>query len=90
MERFTQLKILQKYAKYLEITSWICNNDLSAFLRCLWVKTYLSKVRQHRLYDLDRSLYFVLCHLEDKYRTRDCICQYCFVYMFRIFVCILW
>ena len=34
MERFTQMKILQKHAKYLEITSWICNNDLSAFLRC--------------------------------------------------------
>lgn len=51
MERFTQMKILQKHAKYLEITSWICNNDLSAFLRCLWVKTCLSKVRQHRLHD---------------------------------------
>ena len=82
--------MLQKYAKYLETNSWICNNDLSAFLRVLCVKTYLSKVHQHRLYDLDRSFYFVLCHLEDKYRTGDCVCQHFFAYQFGIFVCILW
>jgi hypothetical protein len=71
--------MLQKYAKYLEINSWICNNDLSAFLRYSMYKD-LSDGAPTPIED--RSFYFVLCHLEDKYRTRDCICQY----HFRIFV----
>ena len=75
MERFTQMKLLQKRAKYLEITLWICNNDLSAFLRVLCGKTCPSEVFQHRLYDWIGLFNFVLCHLEDKYRTGDCICQ---------------
>lgn len=35
----------------LEIGFWICNNNISAFLRVLCGKTCLSKVRQHRLHD---------------------------------------
>lgn len=71
--------MLQKYAKYLEITLWICNNNLSAILRYSMYKD-LSDGAPTPIED--RSFYFVLCHLEDKYRTGDCICQY----HFRIFV----
>ena len=56
----------------LEITSWICNNDLSAFLRVLGKDLSDGAPTPFE----DRSFYFVLCHLEDKYRTGDCICQY--------------
>ncbi len=43
----------------LEIGSWICNNNISAFLRVV-IKTCPSEVRQHRLYDwIGLFIYFL-------------------------------